>query len=72
MRPKDNYKGPDPDPTEYLYVSVEAKTESAAKPYDAKKSCWVPCSKDGFSLGEIRQAKGEQIVVFADNKVRNI
>ena len=71
MPPKDNYKGPDPDPTEYLYVSIEAKRESAAKPYDAKKSCWVPCIRDGYVLGEIRGAKGDQITVFAGNKVSN-
>lgn len=69
--PKEKYVGPDPDPTEYLYVSIEAKIQSAAKPYDAKKSCWVPSVKEGYVLGEIRSAKGDQITVFAENKVNN-
>ena len=64
------FKGPDPDPSDYLYVSIEAKRESAAKPYDAKKTCWVPCAKNGYVLGEIRDAKGDQITVFAGKKVR--
>lgn len=69
---KDNYKGPDPDPTQYLFVSIEAKAESAAKPYDAKKSCWVACPQNGYVLGEIRGAKGDQITVFANNKEQTL
>ena len=67
---KNAYHGPDPDPTDYLYVSVESRAESVSRAYDAKKSCWVPCSKDGYALGEIRGAKGDQITVFASNKVQ--
>ena len=67
--PRDKYVGPDPDPSEYLYVSLTLKAESASKAYDAKKACWVPCAKDGFVQGEIRAAKGDQITVFAANKV---
>ena len=48
---------------------LHLKRESSAKPYDAKKSCWVPCPKDGYVLGEIRGAKGDQITVFAGKKV---
>ena len=42
---------------------------SSERPYDAKKSCWVPCPKDGFAQGDIRGVKGDQITVFASNKV---
>ena len=69
-RKKDKYVGPDPDPTDYLYVSLESKRLSSERPYDAKKACWVPCAKDGFAVGEIREVKGDQITVFASNKVR--
>ncbi|XP_069942328.1 myosin heavy chain, muscle-like isoform X12 [Cherax quadricarinatus] len=55
--------GPDPDPTEYLYVSLEQKRIDQTKPYDAKKACWVPCEKDGFVLGEIQGTKGDLVTV---------
>ena len=71
-RKKDKYTGPDPDPTDFLYVSLESKRLSSEKPYDAKKSCWVPCLKDGFAVGEIRGVKGDQITVFASNKVSTV
>ena len=71
MPTKEKYVGPDPDPSEYLYVSLALKAESASKPYDAKKTCWVPCAKDGYVQGEIRGAKGDQLTVFASNKVRD-
>ena len=32
----------DPDPLPYLVVSMEQKREDQMKPYDAKKSYWVP------------------------------
>ena len=34
--------GPDEDPTPYLVISLEMKREDAMKPYDSKKSYWVP------------------------------
>ncbi|XP_069185685.1 myosin heavy chain, muscle isoform X38 [Procambarus clarkii] len=55
--------GPDPDPTEYLYVSLEQKRIDQTKPYDAKKACWVPCEKEGFVLGEIQGTKGDLVTV---------
>ena len=39
------------------------------KPYDAKKSCWVPDDKDGFVEGEIRKSTGEQVTVAVGVKV---
>lgn len=53
----------DPDPTPYLFVSLEQKRIDQTKPYDAKKSCWVPDDKDGFVLGEIRGTKGDLVTV---------
>ncbi len=42
------------------------------KPYDAKKSCWVPDEKEGFVLGEIRNATGDQVTVAFGNKVKTM
>merc|ERR1719446_1971574 len=55
--------GPDPDPTEFLYISLEQKRIDQSKPYDGKKACWVPCEKDGFQLGEIQGTKGDLVTV---------
>jgi hypothetical protein len=55
--------GPDPDPTEFLFVSLEQKRIDQTKPYDAKKACWVPDDKEGFILGEIRGTKGDLVTV---------
>ncbi|CAH1136020.1 unnamed protein product [Ceutorhynchus assimilis] len=53
----------DEDPTPYLFVSLEQKRIDQSKPYDAKKSCWVPDDKEGFLLGEIRGTKGDLVTV---------
>jgi len=55
--------GPDPDPTEYLYVSLEQKRIDQTKPYDAKKATWIPDEKEGFVLGEIKGTKGDLVIV---------
>ena len=62
--------GPDPDPTEFLFVSLEQKRIDQTKPYDGKKATWVPDEKEGFLLGEIKGTKGELVVVgFAGGEV---
>ncbi len=41
--PKDEpHVGKDPDPRPFLYVSPEQRKLDASKPYDAKKTCWIP------------------------------
>jgi len=63
--------GPDPDPTEFLFVSLEQKRIDQTKPYDGKKATWVPDEKEGFLLGEIKGTKGELVVVgFAGGEER--
>ena len=37
--------GPDPDPSPWLKVSDEFRDRNKSKPYDPKKSCWVPNAK---------------------------
>lgn len=55
--------GDDPDPSEWLYVSLELKRQNAEKPYDGKTACWVPDEALGFVLGEIKSTKGDMASV---------
>ena len=56
--------GPDPDPDPWLIVSPDLKTKLKAKPYDAKKSCWVPDKASGGYLeGLIDSTEGEKVTV---------
>lgn len=55
--------GEDPDPTPFLFVSLEQKRIDQSKPYDAKKACWVPDEKEGYLLGEIKATKGDLVTV---------
>jgi len=42
----------DPDPTEFLLPSIEMKRADQSKPYDAKKSVWIPDAKThGYKEG---------------------
>ncbi|XP_063624530.1 myosin heavy chain, muscle isoform X34 [Cydia splendana] len=56
-------EGDDPDPTPYLFVSLEQKRIDQSKPYDGKKACWVPDEKEGFLQGEIKATKGDLVTV---------
>ncbi|XP_047497306.1 myosin heavy chain, muscle-like [Penaeus chinensis] len=54
--------GPDPDPTEYLFISPEQKRLDQAKPYDPKKSYWCPDPDEGFVECELQGEKGDKLV----------
>ena len=57
-------EGPDPDPDPWLVVSPELKKKLLAKPYDAKKSCWVPDkASGGYNEGLIESKDGEKVSV---------
>ena len=57
-------EGPDPDPSPWLLVSEELKVKLKAKPYDAKKSCWVPDkATGGYDEGLIESIDGEKVSV---------
>ena len=47
----------------YLMVPKEERIRLQAKPFDGKKSCWVPDHKEGFLAGEIQSTKGEEVTV---------
>ncbi len=66
-RPKQDV-GDDPDPSEYLIVSLEQKRKDQTKPYDGKKMVWVPDEKDCFALGDIVSTKGEMVTVMVNNE----
>jgi len=56
-------KEPDPDPAPFLFVSFEMKKEDSLKPYDAKKSVWVPDGEGGYDEAMISEVKGDNIDV---------
>ena len=56
--------GPDPDPDPWLVVSPELKIKLKSKPYDPKKSCWVPeKATGGYLEGLIESTEGEKVTV---------
>jgi hypothetical protein len=56
--------GPDPDPDPWLSVTPELKIKLKAKPYDAKKSCWVPDkATHGYWEGLIESTDGDKVTV---------
>jgi len=63
--------GPDPDPSQWLFVSREMKQKDMEKPYDSKKDCWVPHPEDGYALGQIVGTKGDQITVSVNGETKN-
>ncbi len=56
--------GPDPCPDQWLYVSDELKVKLKSKPYDPKKSVWVPeKGTGGYLEGLIESVDGEKVSV---------
>ena len=57
-------EGPDPDPSPWLIVSPQLKDKLTAKPYDAKRSCWVTNkATHGYDEGLIESTDGDKISV---------
>ena len=57
-------EGPDPDPSPWLLVSPELKVKLKSKPYDPKKSCWVPNkATHGYDEGMIESTDGDKVTV---------
>ena len=65
-------EGPDPDPSPQLRVSEELKNKLISKPYDAKKSCWIPDKESGgFMEGLVESTQDDKITVkLLDGGVR--
>jgi len=60
---------PDPDPLPYLVVSMEMKRDDMLKPYDPKKSVWVPTDDHGFREGLLESDDGTKAVVMCGHEV---
>merc|ERR1712066_631656 len=57
-------EGEDPDPDPWLVVSEELKKKLLSKPYDPKKSCWVPDkATGGYWEGLIESTEGDKVSV---------
>lgn len=56
-------KEADPDPNPFLLVSFEMKKEDSLKPYDAKKSVWVPDGEGGYDEAMIDEIDGDKVSV---------
>lgn len=57
-------EGPDPDPLPWLELSAKLKNEFKNKPYDGKKSCWVPDKPTGgFLEGFIESTQGDKVTI---------
>lgn len=55
-----------PDPTKYLFISLEQKRKDQAKPYDGKKMFWIPDEKECYILGNIIDTKGDMVTLEVD------
>ncbi len=61
---------PDPDPVAYLYVSQDMKRADMLKPYDAKKSYWVPDDAGGYVEAQLQSDDGKKAQVMIGHEVR--
>ena len=65
---------PDPDPTEYLIPSMEIKRADQQKPYDSKKSVWIPDPKTGgyregaLESGDVEDPASKCVVAVGHEK----
>jgi len=59
---------PDPDPAPYLVVTLEMKREDAMKPYDPKKSYWVPDGKGNYMEAILESDDGTKAVVMCGHE----
>ena len=63
--------GPDPDPSPWLAVSPEIKAKNKNKPYDPKKSVWVPNKAEGGYLeGLIESTDGTKVSVNVNDEIK--
>ena len=64
--------GPDPDPSPWLEVKPELKAKLKAKPYDPKKSVWVPGPKaeGGYLEGMLESKEGGKCKVNINGEIK--
>ena len=56
-------KGGGSGPKSISYCVFEMKKEDSLKPYDAKKSVWVPDGEGGFDEAMIEEIDGDKVTV---------
>eukprot|EP00092_Neocalanus_flemingeri_P014216 GFUD01015336.1.p1 GENE.GFUD01015336.1~~GFUD01015336.1.p1 ORF type:complete len:1946 (-),score=553.34 GFUD01015336.1:197-6034(-) len=56
-------KEADPDPAQFLWITDEMRKEDSLKPYDAKKSVWVPDGEGGYDEAMIDSTDGDKVSV---------
>ena len=54
----------DPDPTDFLWPTMDMKKEDQNKPYDPKKSVWVPNDDGGFVEAILQADDGKKATVM--------
>ena len=63
--------GPDPDPDPWLVVSPALKEKLKQKPYDPKKSVWVPDKGEGgYFEGLLQSKEGGKCKVEVNGEVK--
>ena len=67
MPPKKPEDSEWPDPTKYLFVSLEQKRKDQAKPYDGKKMFWIPDEKNCYVLGNVTKTEGDMVTLELDD-----
>ncbi len=60
---------PDPDPSPYLVVTMEMKRADMLKPYDPKKSMWVPDGQGGFKEALLENDDGTKATCMVGHEV---
>ena len=56
--------GADEDPAPYLIVSLDQRREDQMKPYDPKKSYWVPDNHGGYVEAVLEEDDGKNAKVL--------
>ena len=66
------FKGGDPDPTDFLWPTMDMKKQNLQKPYDPKKSVWVngPKSEGGYLEGLLESKEGGKCKVSVNSEVK--
>ena len=60
---------PDPDPLPYLVVPMDVKRADMSKPYDSKKSVWVPSEDGGFKEALLDSESGGKTTCMVGHEV---
>ncbi len=55
------------DPAPFLFVSFEMKKEDSLKPYDPKKSVWVPDGEGGYDEALITEVRINVVFIFCSD-----